>query len=239
MNKFQEVEILFPKPLTRAFFIQRKKRFIIEAIHKLSGKKLWVHTNNTGSMLGLLKQNREILISKSKNKKRKLPYTLEAINIGGLWVGVNTSYPNKILKLLWEKKCLDEWKDISFQPEVFSGKSRLDACLGSGKDKIWIEAKNVTLVEDEVAYFPDAPTLRGANHLRELISLCQKGFKTYCIFLIQRSDAKCFSPADFIDSEYAKLFWQAVKIGVKVIPLKAKISPRGLTLINVLKIMTS
>ena len=96
--------------------------------------------------------------------------------------------------------------------------------------KLWVEAKNVTLVEEEVAYFPDAATTRGQKHLRELMALAESGQGAACFFLVQRSDARCFGPADFIDPEYAKLFWRALDAGVTMHAWEAAPGPDGIDL---------
>ena len=102
---------------------------------------------------------------------------------------------------------------------------------------LWIEAKNVTLVEDDVAYFPDAVTQRGQKHLRELMKLAQTGCRVACFYLIQRSDAKCFAPADFIDENFSRLFNEALQAGVEVWPYQASVCPEGIGLASRLPLL--
>ena len=222
-------KLFLPKDCVRARFVQRIKRFTILATK--NGQKVFAHTNNSGSMLGLLKPGRTILLSPAKNKARKLPYTLELIDLDGFWVGVNTLVPNKMLKLIWENKLISEWVAYErFVPEARFNKSRLDARLEGPKGDLWIEAKNVTLVEEDVAYFPDAQSERARKHMRELIGLAKHGHQVACFYLIQRPDCKCFGPADFIDPEFARLFWQAIKAGVKMYPYQAEVDEEGIGL---------
>jgi len=210
-----------------AQFICRYKRFSVEANYQ--GERLWAHTNNTGSMMGLLRPGQNILLSRANNPKRKLPYTLELVNIHNTWVGVNTLVPNRILKLAWQHNQLQELKPYDqFFSEVKYGDSRFDACVQNSTKKLWIEAKNVTLVEDDVAAFPDAITTRGQKHLETLIKMKKTGIDTALFFFIQRSDGKCFAPADYIDFKYANLFYDAIKAGVQIWPYQAVITTDGI-----------
>ena len=228
--------IPFKQNCIKALFIRRYKRFTIEVDH--NGDRFWVHTNNTGSMMGLLRPGREVFLSRSENPNRKLPYTLEMINTGDTWVGVNTLVPNRILKLGWQHQQIQQLQSYkSFKSEVKTGDSRLDACFYHENKTLWVEAKNVTLVEDDVASFPDAVTVRGQKHIQTLIQLCQQGMKTALFFFIQRTDAKCFSPADYIDPVYAKMFYQAIDAGVQIWPYQAVISTKGIGIGNCLKII--
>ena len=90
--------------------------------------------------------------------------------------------------------------------------------------ELWVEAKNVTLVEDDTAIFPDAATERGRKHLLELTRLARSGVRAALFFLVQRPNGACFGPADMIDPEYAVLFWQAVEAGVEIWPYRAVVS---------------
>jgi sugar fermentation stimulation protein A len=195
------------------------------------GEQFWVHCNNSGSMLGILKPGVRVLISPAPHQDRRLPYTLEMVWLNSIWVGVNTLAPNRILHLAWKAGILPEVYGYEhFRKEARIGESRLDAVLGGPRGTLWIETKNVTLVEDDVAYFPDAITTRGQKHVRELIHLAHQGTRVACFYLVQRADARCFGPADFIDSTFADLFWEALQEGVEVWPYQAIVSPQGISL---------
>ncbi|GAU09420.1 sugar fermentation stimulation protein [Desulfoplanes formicivorans] len=232
-------DILLPfSPQCRtARFVQREKRFRVEA--RLDGRQVWAHTNNSGSMLGLLRPDMEILLSPAANPARKLPYTLELVSPWGEWIGVNTLTPNRLLKKVWEQGLIAELRQyVTYKAEARVGHSRLDARLDGPKGTFWIEAKNVTLVEDGVACFPDAVTLRGQKHLEELILLAGQGARVGCFYLVQRPDGECFGPADFIDPEFARLFYLAVQAGVEMLPFEARVSPRGIGLGKRLQVVT-
>jgi sugar fermentation stimulation protein A len=221
--------IQFPKGSRLVRFCRREKRFLVEV--EAEGKPFWVHCNNSGSMLGLLRPGATVLISPALRQDRRLPYTLELVQLGSTWVGVNTLTPNRILHSAWKANRLPEAAGYGhFKSEAKSGQSRLDALLTGSQGALWVETKNVTLVEDGVAYFPDAVTSRGQKHLRELIRLAHEGNRGACFYLVQRADAQCFGPADFIDPAFADLFWEAMEAGVEMWPYLALVSPEGIEL---------
>ncbi|NLY40793.1 MAG: DNA/RNA nuclease SfsA [Desulfovibrionales bacterium] len=225
MNPF----LPFPPHSCQAVFVAREKRFLVHVVVK--NKPVTIHTNNSGSMLGLLRPGMDVFISPASNPKRKLPYTLELVRPHKQWIGVNTATPNRLLRRIWETRAVPEFAAYpAFQSEVRQGLSRLDARLHGPGGELWIEAKNVTMVEDEVAMFPDAVTERGQKHVRELIALARQGIKVAIFLAIQRNDARCFGPADCIDPAFARLFWQAVDCGVQILPYTCLVSPQGIAL---------
>ncbi len=225
----QKPLIIFPKGILTGTFLRREKRFLVE-VETQQGAQ-WVHCNNSGSMVGLLRAGNQVLLSPSQKPGRKLPYTLELIRSNGVWVGINTLTPNRLLRKAWELGLFPEVRGYGkFHPEVQVGGSRIDALLTSPGTRVWIEAKNVTLVEYEVAYFPDAVTKRGQRHLQKLMALAAEGEKAACFYLVQRPDARCFAPADFVDPNYADLFWKALAVGVEMWAYKALVGPEGISL---------
>jgi sugar fermentation stimulation protein A len=234
-ERFQEMEdedrhlLRFPSGSVLATLVRREKRFMVEV--ERDGMRFWAHCNNSGSMLGLLRPGSRVLLSPAMNPLRRLPYTLELIEIDGFWVGVNTLTPNRILRLAWQAGILPETEGYGhLRTEAAVGESRLDAYLEGPGGSLWVEAKNVTLVENQTAYFPDAITLRGQKHLREMMALVGPHRRAACFCLVQRPDAACFSPADFIDPAFSDLFWEAMAAGVEVWPYEATVSPHGLGL---------
>lgn len=228
-RRASDVLLPFPSGCRKARFRRREKRFRVEV--ELDGVSTWVHCNNSGSMLGLLRDGCEVFISPSARPGRRLGYTLEMVKWGGFWVGVNTLTPNRLLRRAWEEGRLPEAAAFeSMKAEKAIGGSRLDACFEGPSGRLWVEAKNVTLVEEEVGCFPDAVTERGQKHLRELMALRRRGDRVACFYLIQRPDARCFGPADFIDAEFARLFDEALAMGVEAWPYRAVLSPGGVGL---------
>ncbi len=234
-------------------FVQRRKRFSVELL--LNGAPVWVHSNNSGSMLGLTRPGAPVLASPASNPARKLKYTQECVWLAesavpgatvssagppsgavpqgrGFWGGVNTSVPNRMLEAAFKAGRLDFATGYtSLTREAKRGQSRLDGLLtGPGLPPLWVECKNVTMVEDDAACFPDAASERGQKHLRELMDIVAHGERAAMFYLVQRPDGRCFAPADFIDPAYAELFYAAVAAGVEMYPYRAEVGPRGVDL---------
>ena len=193
-------------------------------------------------MLGLCRKGARILVSEANSPTRKLKYTEEAVWLdgrdGGFWVGVNTSMPERLFEKAFRAGALPFAQGYdTLKKQVRYGQSRLDVCLsGPGVSDFFIECKNVTLVEDEVAAFPDARSLRAQKHLLTLMELVRLGNHCAMFYLVQRPDGRCFHPADYIDSSYAKLFREALKAGVRVYVYvyRALVTERGVALAEAL-----
>jgi sugar fermentation stimulation protein A len=230
----KNVTLPFAAPLVRATFVRRFKRFCLDAVGP--DGPFTAHANNTGSMLGLLRPGREIALSRSDNPKRKLPHTLEMVRLpdfsGPFWVGVNTLTPNRLFRLAVTAGALPELAGYdTVRPEPTFAHGRLDFLLQGPAGQCLVECKNVTMVEDGAAMFPDAPTDRGCKHLVELTRLARQGRTRAAIFfLIQRPDGDCFAPAAVIDPRYAALLAEARDAGVLILPYRALVGPEGIGL---------
>lgn len=227
-----EILLPYPEGCVEGVLHRRVKRFTIEFF--LDGKLLCAHTNNSGSMLGLTRPGIPLWLSPSTGVNRKTAYTLEMtglpeFNGGTTWVGVNTLTPNRLLRAAFQAGLLP-WAEgyDCFKPEAVRGESRIDALLtGPGKPPLWVECKNVTMVEDDIAAFPDAATIRGQKHLRELAGIVAAGDRAAFFYCVQRPDGHCFAPADYIDPAYAALFGETLKSGVEVYPYRVIADKRG------------
>lgn len=239
-----------------AAFVARRKRFSVLLQHQ--GADLWVHSNNSGSMLGLCLPGAPVLASPASNPDRKLKYTQECVWLArravpelventhesgayesgahspasGFWVGVNTSTPNRMLEAAFHARRLPFAQGYTtLVREAKRGQSRLDGLLTAPDlPPLWVECKNVTMVEDNAACFPDAASERGQKHLRELMDIVACGERAAMFYLVQRPDGECFAPADFIDPAYATLFYEALSAGVEMYPFHALVSPAGIDL---------
>ena len=216
----------FSLPLIPGTLIKRYKRFLAD-IKLEDGTIITAHCPNSGSMLTCNTPGSEVMLSYHDNPKRKYPYSWEMVKVNSTWVGINTIIPNKlvaesianglILELTGYGKIIKEKK--------VSKHSRLDLMLESENERCYVEIKNVSLVQDGVAMFPDAVTKRGAKHLRELIKLKENGHRAVIFFLIQRQDGKSFKPADHIDPEYGKMLRKAFSKVVEILPYRAIVNP--------------
>ncbi len=218
-------------PLIEGVLIKRYKRFLAD-IELESGEVVTAHCANTGPMKGLLTDGAKVRISVSSSPKRKLPYTWEQVCVVGpknqeIWVGINTLFANKLIKNLIEQNLLKEKlgdiKEIKSEvPYGKNKKSRIDFLLtpkSSNPDKrnIYIEVKNTTWIDKNIALFPDTETKRGQKHLTELKELIPES-KCVLIQCITRKDAEFFAPGDVADPLYGKLFRESLAKGMISIP---------------------
>lgn len=232
--------MLFPVPLTKARFLKREKRFLIHAALE-DGTEVIAHTNNTGSMRGCLAPDAEIWLSPANNPARKLKWTLELIRTeenletgvrGNVLVGVNTILANHLVREALEKNllpCMTEKSIIRSEVKYGTRNSRVDFLITDpAGNKCWLEVKNVSLVENSHARFPDSPTERGRKHLLELESMVKEGDRAALVFCIQREDAPTVGPADDIDPEYGQLLRKVSATGVEIYGLVCEVSPGGI-----------
>lgn len=219
-----------PEPLIPGKLIRRYKRFLAD-IELGNGEKVTVHCANPGSMLGLLQTGSQVLLSRSKNPKRKFPFSWELIQVGGTWVVVNTANTNRVIHEALLNNQISELAGYAeIKPEaVWGDHTRFDFLLHNENEQCFVEIKNVTLAENGIALFPDSVTKRGTKHLNELMKVFRKGHRAVMCFLVSREDCKLFRPAAHIDTVYAKTLRQAYENGVEILVYQAKISPPQIT----------
>ena len=225
--------MIFENELIAGVLIKRYKRFFVDI--KVKNKVITAHCPNTGSMMGLLKKGNKVWFTETNDKKRKLKYTLQIIEVSGKKIGVNTHLTNKIFyEALSSGKIIDIKKnDILFKEKKFNQNTRFDFFIKKSEKGIFIEVKNVTLSRiKNIAEFPDAVTERGLKHLNELIEAKNRGFDIYLAFIIQREDCKKFKIAEDIDPKYKKLLTFALKNKLKVICYDCKFLSKGIIINN-------
>lgn len=221
-------------PLILGKLIKRYKRFLAD-IELETGAIITAHCPNTGPMTGVCTPESLVQVSKSDNPKRKLAYTWEMIKIDSTWVGVNTSIPNRVIKLALEQQLFPQLagRYSNVRSEVPYGKeqkSRVDFLLTGDNSQapIYLEVKSVTLSSGKIALFPDTVTTRGQKHLQELTTLVPDA-KSVMLYFINRHDCDVFAPSDRCDPKYGQLLREAVAQGVEVLPCRFKITPQGIS----------
>jgi sugar fermentation stimulation protein A len=221
----------FKQKLQPGILLKRYKRFLAD-IELADKKVLTVHCPNTGSMLGCSEPGSPVMISRSDNPGRKYPHTLEMVQAGSVWVGVNTSRTNRLVREALEKKIVKEFckLDIITQEVKTSADTRLDFLLEQGSRRIYMEVKNCSLAENRAAMFPDAVTVRGAKHLHELAALKKQGHGAAVFFCVQRGDADYFKPAHHIDPGYAEALANVAAEGVMILAYQADVNPREIVI---------
>jgi len=226
----------FSQPLIPGRLLRRYKRFLAD-IELADGEMITAHCPNTGSMLGCQPEHARVWLSDSNNPKRKCRYTWELVEVAPeILVGINTGLSNKLVREAIENATLQELQGYStLRSEVRYGSenSRIDLLL-QGHPQLpdcYVEVKNVTLgQENGIGRFPDAVTQRGAKHLRELMAMVDRGYRSVLCFCVQHSGIDQVAPADAIDPEYGRLLRQAISHGVEVIAYKAQLTPQSITL---------
>ena len=199
--------------LTQCSFLCRVNRFIAKCL--LDGQEVSVHVKNTGRLRELLIPGARCWLEKSANPARKTAYDLVAVEKDGRIVNIDSQAPNLIAKE-WVQN--GGWgKVINVRSEVTWGDSRFDLSCMRGDTQCLIEVKGVTLFNDEgVAIFPDAPTFRGAKHLRGLVKASENGMETGIIFVIMKEDAVAFIPNVQTDPAFAAALREAASAGVRI-----------------------
>ena len=221
----------FNKPLIPGVLIRRYKRFLAD-VELTDGAVVVAHCSNTGSMMQVSEPGSQVMLTESDNPDRKTRYDWQMTKVGGLWTGINTAVPNILLKEGFENGLIKQFRDFdTIQMEVSYGKnSRADAVLTGETGRMFVEAKNVTLVENGRALFPDAVTSRGIKHLDELAGMVNSGHRAAMFYLSQRMDAKSAGIAADIDPEYAERLSVVIEKGVEVIAWRAKVTLEGIEL---------
>lgn len=222
----------FKQDLIEATILKRYKRFLSD-IELPSGEIINAHVPNTGRMTACWEPGWKVFISYHPDPKRKLKYTLELTSNGKTLIGVNTSLTNKIAHEAIELALIPELAAFDIiKPEQKILDSRIDFYLEStlSDETAYVEVKNVTLVEDGIALFPDAVSTRGQKHLRDLIQIKQMGHRAVMLYIVNREDAKVFSPAKLVDPVYADLMVQAHAQGVEIYVYSCKLTHKEITL---------
>lgn len=231
----------FNRPLIDGVLIRRYKRFLAD-VRLPDGSVVTAHTPNTGSMKGCCTEGSRVWLSHSDNPKRKYPLSWELIEaLPGVIVGINTGLPNTLVREGIENGVISElqgYKLIRNEVSYGSENSRIDLLLENGANrKCFVEIKNVTMVKEGVAYFPDAVSLRGTRHLRELAGVVGKNHRGVIFYCVQRKDAREVRPADRIDPGYGQTLREVTRRGVEALAYQASVSTAGICLTHALPVV--
>ena len=232
----------FESPLIAGTLLKRYKRFLAD-VRLDEGAIVTAHTPNTGSMRGCAEPGSRVWLRDSGNPARKYPLSWELVQTAaGVMAGINTSLANHLAREGIENGVIRELAGYDrIRPEVrYGANSRIDLLLqGGGRPGCYLEVKNVTLVEAGTAYFPDAVTIRGAKHLRELTAMVEAGHRAVIFFCVQRGDAEEVRPADAIDPAYGQALRDALSRGVEALAYRAIPSIMEIALSRPLPVLVS
>ena len=205
-------------------FIERPNRFIAHI--EIDGVLEICHVKNTGRCKELLIPNSKVFVQEFDSDKRKTKYDLISVYKENKLVNIDSQAPNKVVAEFLPK-LFDDIKYI--KPESKYKNSRFDFYVETSKEKIFIEVKGVTLEDNGVVKFPDAPTERGVKHINELIECLEDGYLAYIIFVIQMENVKHFTPNNLTH----KLFGDTLKIakdkGVEILAIDCNVSKDSIT----------
>lgn len=212
------------KKIVKGEFVFRPNRFIAHV--NIDGQLQVCHVKNTGRCRELLVPGATVFLEESDNPDRKTKYDLIAVYKGNNLINMDSQAPNKVF-YEWAK---DYFKPDFIRPEFTYKKSRFDCYMETANEKIFAEVKGVTLENDGVASFPDAPTERGIKHLLELSDAVKNGYTCYVFFIVQMRGVKHFEPNYERHKEFAQALKLAQDNGVKVMCLDCNVTPDTLTI---------
>ena len=206
--------------------MERPNRFIAYA--ELNGKKETIHVKNTGRCAELLRPGAVIYVQESDNPERKTKWDLIAVEKetgrGKRLINMDSQIPNRVVQEWIEAGNL--FPDVSLvRPETTYGNSRFDLYVEAGERRIFIEVKGVTLEEDGVCRFPDAPSDRAVKHLEELIRAKKEGYEAYVFFVIQMKGVSYFTPNTDTHPAFAEALRRAKEAGVEILAYDCNVTP--------------
>lgn len=207
--------------IKRATFLERPNRFIAYA--EIAGKKETIHVKNTGRCAELLVPEAEIFVQESDNPDRKTKWDLIGVKKGERLINMDSQIPNQVV---------GEWlragnlfsAGASVRPETVYGNSRFDFYVEEGENRAFIEVKGVTLEEEGVVRFPDAPSERAVKHVEELIRAKKEGYDAYVFLVIQMKGVRYFTPNIDTQPEFAEALKKAKAAGVRILAYDCKVT---------------
>ena len=216
---------MFYPRTAEAVFLARPNRFVAEV--ELAGGRETVHVKNTGRCRELLRPGARVILAAGEGKGRKTAWDLVTVEKPGLgWVNIDSQAPNQVVR---------EWLDrgglpgvTSVRPEFTYGSSRVDFCLERGGKPCLLEVKGCTLERDGLGWFPDAPTLRGTKHLRELTAARLAGWDCVLAYVIALPGVTRVFPNRETDPDFAMALEEAERAGVEVLHLPCRVGPDSL-----------
>jgi len=220
-----------PSPLVPGTLLGRYKRFLAD-VELDNGQVVTAHTPNTGAMTGCAEPGYRVWLWCVPSRARKYPWNWELVEPSpGYLVGINTSRANQLVEeaivdsVAEELGCYERSRrEVRYGHEG----SRIDLLLEDSTDshagRCYVEVKNVTLARGGVGLFPDAVTVRGRKHLRELAAVAAAGERAAVVFCVQREDVGAFAPADDIDPAYGQALREVRESGVQVLAYGASVS---------------
>ena len=213
------------KQIVTGYFLGRPNRFIAHV--EVDGEKKICHVKNTGRCRELLTPRAKVILARGENPNRKTEYDLIAVYKGDRLINLDSQAPNAVFGE-WVRRS-EYFSELTFvKPEYTYKNSRFDYYLEAGNRRIFVEVKGVTLEQDGVTMFPDAPTARGEKHLRELSDAVKNGYEAFVFFVIQMDGCKYFTPNRRMDPDFASALEQAAADGVQLRAVTCRVAENRL-----------
>ncbi|MEN8906755.1 MAG: DNA/RNA nuclease SfsA [Clostridiales bacterium] len=202
--------------ITSGIFVERTNRFIARV--KIDEDIEIVHVRNTGRCKEILIEGTRVYLEKSNNPDRKTKYSIICAYKNDLLINIDSQVPNQVVYEAIKGNLIKNFNNLKYiKREVTFKNSRFDIYYETDIEKGFIEVKGVTLEENGISKFPDAPTKRGVKHLNEMIEATKEGYKGHIFFLIQMKSIKKFTPNYKTDKEFSNTLYKASKNGVDII----------------------
>lgn len=213
--------------IQEAIFRERPNRFIAKV--EVEGREGIVHVKNTGRCKELLIPGVKVYLSDEEGKERKTRYDLVAVEKQGRIINMDSQAPNQVVKEALEQgRLLPDILEI--RPETKYGDSRFDFYVKTKEKEIFIEVKGVTLEEDNICAFPDAPSERAVKHVEELIKAKEAGYEGYIIFVIQIEGVLCLHPNERTHKEFGEALKKARDAGIQILAYDSVVTKDSLVI---------
>jgi sugar fermentation stimulation protein A len=209
-------------------FLARPNRFIAHI--EIDGRVEICHVKNTGRCRELLPSGAKVWCQKSDNPNRKTKFDLITVQKGHRLINMDSQAPNIAAKEWLLNGGLGEITDL--KAEYTHGDSRFDFSFLKGGKRCFLEVKGVTLENEGICAFPDAPTERGVKHLHGLTRAAQQGYGAYALFVIQMSDVQYLHPNDATDPAFGKALREAAASGVEILAMDCAVTADTMTIRN-------
>ena len=222
----KEVTKMIYENMTPGVFLARPNRFVAHV--EIDGVTEICHVKNTGRCRELLVPGCTVWCQRSTNPNRKTQFDLIAVQKGRRLINMDSQAPTAAAKEWLRSGGLGQIEDL--RAETVQGDSRFDFSFTKDGKPCFLEVKGCTLEHDGVCAFPDAPTERGAKHLRGLTELAKSGFGAYVLFVIQMTDVKHIHPNDATDPAFGRALREAAAAGVQVLAVDCEITPESMNI---------
>lgn len=222
--------------LQPATVLKRENRFLVRA--ELDGVEIHAHMANPGRLPELIYPGAIVYVRPATHPERRTAWDVVMVKRGRCYCCLDTRMANAAFHEALLNRRIPEFADYqTIACEKYYGNSRLDFILNPDTERVLIEVKSVSLVIGGHAFFPDAPTLRGAKHVRELAEASRQGESAWIVFVCQRRDPLSVSPNEGTDPDFARALREARDAGVNFMALTCQVTPRVVRIVGRVPVM--